>query len=137
MKRTTRQRTAILSLLSSVDTHPTAQWIYDRLRISLPHISLGTVYRNLAELVSEGTILRLDTGDETARYDATTTPHHHFCCTACTGVFDAHVEDADILDSTALYQKMAALGFKARRHTLYIYGLCPRCIGLASQGDHP
>ena len=124
MKRTTRQRTAILSLLGSVDNHPTAQWIYDQLRPSLASISLGTVYRNLSELAAEGTILRLDIGDETARYDATATPHCHFCCTACAGVFDAPLDDVDM---QLLYGQITALGFTPQRHALYIYGLCPAC----------
>ena len=43
----TAQREAILKELRSVKTHPTADELYAALRVKLPTISLGTVYRNL------------------------------------------------------------------------------------------
>ncbi|MBO5766193.1 MAG: transcriptional repressor, partial [Lentisphaeria bacterium] len=41
------QRDAILSELRSVTSHPTAEDIYKSLRVRMPKISIGTVYRNL------------------------------------------------------------------------------------------
>ena len=45
-----RQREAIINVLKNTTSHPSAAWIYDRVRIQMPNISLGTVYRNLAAL---------------------------------------------------------------------------------------
>ena len=47
MKNYSRQREAILEVLRSTDTHPTANWIYTEVKKTIPNISLGTVYRNL------------------------------------------------------------------------------------------
>ena len=46
-----KQREALFNLLSSTNTHPTAAWLYDQLRKDFPHLSQGTVYRNLKMLL--------------------------------------------------------------------------------------
>ena len=56
MKNYSRQREAILEVLRSTDTHPTASWIYERVREKIPNISLGTVYRNLTVLSENGAL---------------------------------------------------------------------------------
>ncbi|MBW2706713.1 MAG: transcriptional repressor, partial [Deltaproteobacteria bacterium] len=48
----TRQRQVILEELRKVDTHPSADEVYEMVRKRLPRISLGTVYRNL-EILSQ------------------------------------------------------------------------------------
>ena len=50
----TAQREAILKELRSVKTHPTADELYAALRVKLPTISLGTVYRNLEQMSRPG-----------------------------------------------------------------------------------
>ena len=45
--RMTRQRKVILEELRKVNSHPSADEIYEIVRKRLPRISLGTVYRNL------------------------------------------------------------------------------------------
>ena len=54
-----RQREAIVNVLKSTTSHPSAAWIYDRVRIQIPNISLGTVYRNLAALEKEGIVVKV------------------------------------------------------------------------------
>lgn len=44
-----KQREALLTLLRSTRSHPSADWLYENLRKEFPNISLGTVYRNLAQ----------------------------------------------------------------------------------------
>ena len=60
-QRMTEQRRLILEALRSTTCHPTADWIYERVREKLPHISLGTIYRNLRTLVQMGEIMQLIT----------------------------------------------------------------------------
>ena len=48
-----KQREALFNLLSSTNTHPTAAWLYDQLRKDFPHLSQGTVYRNLNILAEQ------------------------------------------------------------------------------------
>ena len=39
-----KQREALLTLLRSTRSHPSADWLYENLRKEFPNISLGTVY---------------------------------------------------------------------------------------------
>ena len=54
-----RQREAILEALILRHDHPTADTLYRALREDLPHISLGTVYRNLNLLTELGKIRKI------------------------------------------------------------------------------
>jgi Fur family ferric uptake transcriptional regulator len=58
----TRQRRVILEELRKVNTHPSADEIYEIVRKRLPRISLGTVYRNLEILSESGDIQKLEPG---------------------------------------------------------------------------
>ena len=57
--RYSRQREAIKEFLMTRKDHPTADVIYQNVRLEYPNISLGTVYRNLTLLSDLGEILRL------------------------------------------------------------------------------
>jgi hypothetical protein len=52
--RSTMPRRVILDVVRTTDTHPTAAFVFDRVRRRLPRVSLGTVYRNLRRLAAEG-----------------------------------------------------------------------------------
>jgi Fur family peroxide stress response transcriptional regulator len=71
--------------------HPTAMDVYLSARCIDPHISLGTVYRNLNNLVLLGEIKKITMPDKTDRFDATISEHHHVFCTHCRQVFDVDV----------------------------------------------
>ena len=73
MKNYSRQREAIMNVLRSTNTHPTAAWIYEQVRQQIPNISLGTVYRNLAALSESGDILSINVGDGQEHYDEVNT----------------------------------------------------------------
>ncbi len=46
-----KQRELILNTIVENHVHPTADFIYTHLKKDNPNLSLGTVYRNLAQLV--------------------------------------------------------------------------------------
>lgn len=75
-------------MLASTKEHPTAEWIYVRLKPDIPDLSLGTVYRNLTRFKEEGRAVSVATVDGQERFDACTDPHAHFICRACTEVQD-------------------------------------------------
>jgi Fur family peroxide stress response transcriptional regulator len=56
MRRKTKQKEAILRILKDTRSHPTADSIYEEVRKEIPHISKGTVYRNLRILQESGCI---------------------------------------------------------------------------------
>ena len=83
-----KKRDAILTCLRSTMEHPSADWIYARLKPEYPDISLGTVYRNLTLFKQQGIITSLGTVSGVERFDANTEPHVHFVCTNCDAVID-------------------------------------------------
>jgi Fur family peroxide stress response transcriptional regulator len=121
--RYSRQREAIQRYLCSTTSHPTAEMVYEVLQTEYPHISLGTVYRNLNLLVEQGEILRLDCGDGTDHFDGCTKPHYHLYCNGCRRVMDLRMDSIDHIN------QIAGAGFEGeiQGHIVYFYGLCPQC----------
>ncbi len=82
-----RQRDCIKEFLMGRKDHPTADMVYAHVREEFPHISLGTVYRNLSLLSEIGEIRKI-TCNGPDRFDANTFPHYHFTCNCCGCVED-------------------------------------------------
>jgi Fur family peroxide stress response transcriptional regulator len=80
--------------------HPTADTIYQDVKVIYPNISLGTVYRNLAFLSETGEILKISTGDGPDRFDGDITPHYHFLCRECGRMLD--IRTSDMIDIETL-----------------------------------
>jgi len=120
----TAQREAILKELRSVKNHPTADELYAMLRIKMPTISLGTVYRNLEQMSQVGVIRKLETAGKQKRFDGDVTEHHHLRCTACGAVVDvAPVAFAAInREIHSVLEKMECESFY-----LELSGRCPKC----------
>lgn len=120
MKNFSKQRAAILNVLKNTKSHPSAAYIYDEVRKVLPNISLGTVYRNLAELEKAGQIIRVAGNFEMDRYDGDINVHAHFICTQC-----GAIEDYDIDNNLA--QEIMRGRSKAKGFILNYIGICDRC----------
>jgi len=88
--RDTRQRRLVYETIRATTSHPTADWIFDRVRTTMPKISLGTVYRNLSVLRDEGLVREIFGTDRRAHYDANTMQHAHFICSECGAITDLH-----------------------------------------------
>ena len=122
--RSTRQRPIILEVLQGTFTHPTAGWIFDKVKEHCPNISLGTVYRNLNLLKETGRIRELTFGKNTARYDGNFEPHHHIFCLEC-----GKLEDVTCTVHPDLTKSVEAMnGYKIMSHQLEFSGLCPDCL---------
>ena len=121
MKNYSRQREAILTVLRSTNTHPTADWIYLETRKILPKISLGTVYRNLSELSRAGEILSIDVGDGKEHFDGDISPHLHLHCRTCGNITDA------LLNEDPFTKVVDSFGFKAETPVYVVYGVCKDC----------
>src|SRR4030042_6406863 len=123
MTRHSKQKETVLMVLKRTTSHPTAEWIYEEVRREIPHISLGTVYRNLKVLKQEGKILELDLVGSVTRYDGNPLNHDHFRCEKCGSVFDLNgaMDALDIEMDSKISQKT---GFKVLYHRLEFRGLC-------------
>ena len=121
--RRSRQRDRILEVLRETRTHPTAKWVFDRVRKQFPSLSLGTVYRNLGILAGQGLVTRLDFGSSQDRFEATTLPHHHFVCDIC-----GRVTDLDLPVDPVLRKKLqSAAGLETTRLEIRLFGICEKC----------
>ena len=119
-----RQREAIKENLKNRTDHPTADMIYSDIRMIHPNVSLGTVYRNLALLASQGEIMKINCEEGILRYDGNPKPHGHFICKGCGCISDFEFEHADMLKSRISER----LGASVDECVLTFYGLCRQCI---------
>jgi len=124
-QRFTEQRAAVFRYVSNTDAHPTADEVLLAVRQDLPGISLATVYKSLETLVGCGLAVKLTYGNDSARYDGRTDPHHHARCVVCARVFDLPGELSE--------GEISALcgaddGFTVTGYRLELSGYCSGCV---------
>jgi Fur family ferric uptake transcriptional regulator len=119
----TRQRKIILDALENVESHLTADQVYEIVRQRLPRISLGTVYRNLEVLSNSGMIKKLEFGGSQKRFDSDLSDHYHVRCTKCGRVDDV---EADAWMTVADFPR-SDNGYDVVGHRLEFIGICPAC----------
>ncbi|CAB1059979.1 Peroxide stress regulator PerR, FUR family [Olavius sp. associated proteobacterium Delta 1] len=122
--RMTRQRQVILEELRKVNTHPSADEIYEMVRKRLPRISLGTVYRNLEILSENGEIQKLELGCSPKRFDGVAEDHYHIRCLDCNRVIDSPPG----FDVCVTHELTENTDFKIIGHKLEFIGFCPTCL---------
>ncbi len=128
-RRRTRQLALVLETVqkSGVE-HPSADRVFERVRRLLPHISLGTVYRNLQRLAADGRIGVTYLEGRVARYDPTAAAHDHFVCQTCGRIDDLQPSHPD-----RSLEAAARAGHVVTSHALVLYGQCSACCS----GDRP
>lgn len=119
-----RQRESIKEFLMTRTDHPTADTVYENMKLIYPNISLGTVYRNLSLLADIGEIKKLCNFGGSDRFDGRTEKHCHFMCLQCNKVVD--------LNSDRFIHLMdeAAESFSEGRISDYnarFFGICSEC----------
>ena len=124
MVRRSRQRDVILEIVRGTDVHPTADWVYERARDELPRISLGTVYRNLRVLSTEGLIREYHWSGQPVRFDGNVEKHDHLRCVRCASVRDV----PGVLDARAAADAGSRLGYEVVGHAVELRGICPDCL---------
>lgn len=122
-RRDTRQRRVILQAVEQLGCHPTAEQIYDSVRVELPGTSLSTVYRNLGILVEQGEILPLRGCGQEVHYDHRTHEHYHAQCRICGRVKDIPL---DMVKADAILT-LDFEGFAAENVVVTVTGVCSRC----------
>ncbi|MBO5059462.1 MAG: transcriptional repressor [Clostridia bacterium] len=116
------KRNAILSALKNTTTHPSADWIFEKVREDCPGIGIATVYRNLKILLEQNQIFKVDVGDGLDHYDAQTEiPHDHTYCTSCGCIGDIEAISASGLEQFAKDE------FSVEAYSLVLYGKCKKC----------
>lgn len=121
--RHSKKRERILNILQHTDTHPTAKWLYDKLKDEFSDLSMGTVYRNLTILVEQGLVKKIDFGSTFDRFEARIQPHYHFICENCNKVIDLDVPVDNSLNSRIADKT----GYTPTRHRIEFFGVCNTC----------
>ena len=118
-----RQREEIVHFLQTRKDHPTAEVVYENVRMVYPKISLGTVYRNLTLLSDTGEILRLRLGDGVDHFDADTSEHYHVLCNGCGIVEDLDMKGKKLSIDTSIFPYDGTI----TGHIIYFKGICKNC----------
>lgn len=123
----TPQRQAIFAHLHGNRGHPTAESVYSALSVSIPGISLRTVYQTLNDLVAMGEIRQVDLG-RAARFDPNVDDHHHLVCLRCGEVADVTLDTAQLFAGIGEFVPTCA--------TVIVHGHCRECQGSSATTAH-
>ena len=124
MLKYSRQRESIKNFIKQRCDHPTAETVYLGIREEYPHVSLGTVYRNLSLLADLGEILKISTGTGPDRFDGNTEPHYHFFCRECGQVIDLEMDSINHINVIASHR----FGGRVEGSVTHFFGICPQCL---------
>jgi Fur family transcriptional regulator, ferric uptake regulator len=122
--RNTRQRVAVVSVLTEVDEFRSAQELHDLLRHQGESVGLTTVYRTLQALAEADEVdsLRREDG-ETVYRRCSQGHHHHLVCRSCGHT----VEVAGPAVERWADRVAQEHGFTEVDHTVEIFGYCSGC----------
>ncbi|MEZ5263717.1 MAG: Fur family transcriptional regulator [Acidimicrobiales bacterium] len=118
--RITPQRLAIFAALQGDESHPTAPTVYERVAVSMPSISLRTVYQTLNDPCALGVIGSVHLGGDALRFDPNTDEHHHLVCDACGSIADTYLDVGGL-------QPDADEAFAVHRTRVVLHGTCRAC----------
>lgn len=125
MKRNTHQKNMVKdALLRLQGQHPSADQIYEKVRVFMPTISKATVYRILNQLAEDGTVQRVRMPSSADRYDDCMIDHCHVSCSKCGKVFDLHVP---VLLEEIQHHLPASTEYMITDYTLVLKGICTMC----------
>ncbi len=126
--RLTKQRAGILRALED-GQHLSAEAILERVRLELPGVSLGTIYRTLDILRSIGLVQIFTFAGGAAKYEAALDKHHHLVCTQCGDVVNVNVHDALPLAHAVASEN----GYVDVDCALVVSGRCASCATAARE----
>lgn len=123
IQRKTIQGDLVLEAVRKLGSHVTADEVYEAVSREHPHISRGTVYRNLQRLSQAGFIRKVEVPDGADRYDALCHDHYHVRCERCGRLFDVDMDVIPDLERSI----RDAHGFLFTGHNILFQGICPEC----------
>lgn len=122
-RRKTIQGALVLKTVNQLANHATADEIYNALVKEHPHISRGTVYRNLQRLSEMGEIRKREFPGGADRFDHLCSNHYHAKCVKCGRVYDVDMEYIADLDRSIKDTQ----GFEFTGHDIIFKGTCTQC----------
>ncbi|MBK6263488.1 transcriptional repressor [Marivirga sp. S37H4] len=89
----THQRLVIYEALLKCMNHPTAEYIYDKIKEDNPSVSLGTVHKTLDKFVEVDLAKKVLSTDHLKRFDANISKHNHIYLENSKEIIDYHDEE--------------------------------------------
>lgn len=127
MIKYSKQRELILNTVKQNRVHPTADFIYNKLKEENPGLSLGTVYRNLNLLAEEGFLQKIKIADGPDRFDGEISEHPHMTCSSCGEVIDLPMDCCE--DMKELDRKIEKkTGHRINSCRTAFTGVCSGCL---------
>ncbi len=123
--RYSKQKDEILNTVLESNCHPDANYIYNLVKLKIPNISLGTVYRNLNILANEGKIRKILLEDGNYRFDKTLKVHNHIRCINCNKLVDIDT----LINSDEIKKIEENTYFKVTNSCFNLNGICSDCKG--------
>ena len=120
----TPQRVAIFKKITDLNTHPTADDIYQMIKKDFSNISLDTVNRTLLTFAEIGVVDVVETFGGAKRFDPDVSIHHHFFCIQCGEITDFKDPSYDDL---AVPEKLRHQ-FQVISKRLILKGFCKACL---------
>ena len=116
--RITKQRIALLNVLTESKDHPDALELLDRTKKLVSTISLATIYRTLSVLVDANVVHRHEFEGGGARYEKAKDHHHDHIVDLDTGeIFEFN---SDIIENLQ-FEIAAKMGYEVVHHRLELY----------------
>lgn len=91
--KTTHQRMVVFQALCAHQGHPTAEDIFDLVKVNNPTVSLGTIYKTLETFVEKELILKVSLPGGKMRYDMNMENHGHLYCSRSREIIDYFDEE--------------------------------------------
>lgn len=123
MKRNTIQRSLVFEAVNKLQSHATADEIYEEVVTEHPNVSRATVYRNLKLLSETGYIRKIEIPGGADRFDHLCHDHCHVKCEKCGRVFDVDMEYITGLEKSIKNDR----GFTFTGYDILFRGVCPDC----------
>ena len=122
--RYSKQSEEVLNTVLNSNNHPDAKEIYELVKLKIPNVGLGTVYRNLNTLAKEGLIRKIELDDGNDRFDKTLFDHNHIKCIKCYKVVDIN----NNISKNEIIKIEKETGFKITDCNFNINGICSDCM---------
>ena len=119
----TPQRVAVYKALIESKEHPSADMLWQKVRETLPNISLDTVNRTLLSLAKAGVVFIVEGSGDVKRFDGNLETHQHFKCIKCKRIIDFHHKPFDNIP----VPKSIGRRFTVLKKTVYFEGICDIC----------
>lgn len=121
--KVTPQRIAIYRELVNSKNHPPINYIYERIKLLYPTISLDTINRTLLTFARIGIANIVEGSGSPKRFDPNIEDHHHFICLKCDTIIDFSSNSVNNIEIPKELEKNT----KIIRKKIVLEGICGNC----------